>query len=178
MNPIVLREAVAADVPAMTVFIFEHAANQWNHLPEEEITAHLAAIGKGRLRALIAEIGGELRGFVTFMASRSMMRYQSIERIGYLHGYVCEVVVHREQAGNGIGTRLLDAAVACLADQGLAEVYIERHEQNAASAGMMRKAEFIEVDTFPDPKRRAFGSRRTTVCRRLVAPGVNKGTGT
>jgi L-amino acid N-acyltransferase YncA len=52
-----------------------------------------------------------------------------------------------------------------LAAQGLKDVYIDRHEENAASAGMMRKGGFVEVDTFAEPARRPHGSGRTTVCR-------------
>jgi hypothetical protein len=49
--------------------------------------------------------------------------------------------------------------------QGFVEVFIERHEENPGSAGMMSKAGFVEIDTCHDPARRALGSRRTTVCR-------------
>ncbi|HLD65736.1 MAG TPA: GNAT family N-acetyltransferase, partial [Pseudomonas sp.] len=59
---------------------------------------------------------------------------------------------------------LLQAAVAALASQGIRDIYIERHEQNPGSAGMMRKAGFVERSTFDDPQRRAGGSRRTTLC--------------
>lgn len=162
---VVLREATSADIAAMTAFIFEHGANEWNYLPEEDVALHLAAIADGKTRAMIAEAGGELAGFVTFMTSRSLSRYQSIEQLGNPHGYICETVVHRAHAGRGIGTRLLAAAIDQLRLQGLAEVFIERHEENPGSAGMMRKAGFVEIDTYHDPARRAFGSRRTTVCR-------------
>ena len=98
-----------------------------------------------------------------------MARYQSREHVGYPHGYVCEAVVHRAHAGKGLGSKLLREAVAELCRQGLKEIYIERHEENRASAGMMRKAGFTEVATFDDPQRRSSGSRRTTVCRIIVA---------
>lgn len=52
--------------------------------------------------------------------------------------------------------------------QGVGDVFIERHEENAGSAGMMRKAGFREVRTFNDPERRATGSRRTTLCHLRV----------
>lgn len=165
VNAISIRKARAGDVEGMTAFIFMHGPNQWNYLPEEEVSAHIAAIDGGNTGAVLAEIEGRLAGFVTFTASRSMTRYQSRERIGYRHGYVCEAVVHRDHAGKGIGARLLKAAVASLAANGYTEIYIERHEENLASAGMMRKAGFIEIDTYDDPVRRTSGSKRTTVCR-------------
>jgi hypothetical protein len=40
---------------------------------------------------------------------------------------------------------------------------IDRHEENLASAGMMRKAGFTELRTFVDLQRRDYGSRKTTV---------------
>lgn len=160
-----MREARADDVPGMTAFILEHGPNQWNYLPEEEVASHIAAIAGGKICAVIAEDDAQLIGFVTFMTSRSMYRYQPRERLGYPHGYVGEAVVQRDYAGQGIGTRLLQEAVARLGAQGHREVYIERHEENRASAGMMRKAGFVEVATHDDPQRRSFGSRRTTVCR-------------
>lgn len=162
-----LREAMSADIAAMTAFIFEHGANEWNYLPEEDVALHLAAIADGKTRAVIAETGGELAGFVPFMTSRSLSRYQSIGQLGNphgSHGYICEAVVHRAHAGCGIGTRLLAAAIDQLRLQGLAEVFIERHEENPGSAGMMRKAGFLEIDTYYDPARSAFGFRHTKVC--------------
>lgn len=168
MNSIAIRAAHAGDVKNMTAFIFTHGPNQWNHLPEEDVGAHISAIDGGKTGAVLAEIDGHLVGFVTFTASRAMTRYQSRDRIGHRHGYVCEAVVHRDHAGKGIGAQLLKAVVSELAAKGYAEIYIERHEENRASAGMMRKAGFIEIDTFDDPVRRTSGSRRTTVCR-LIA---------
>lgn len=169
-DSIAVRRAGAADIDAMQTFIFEHGPNQWNFLPPPEVNAHLAAIADSKVDAVIAEIDGRMAGFVTFMASRAMLRYQSPARLGRLHGYVCEAVVHRAYAGRGIGSRLLAAAAAELAARGFEEIYIERHEQNLASAGMMRKTGFVEIDCFDDPARRAVGSRRTTVCRLIVSP--------
>ena len=82
-----------------------------------------------------------------------------------MHGYVSEAVVHRDYAGKGLGSHLLKAALEDLRAQGMQEVYIDRHEENLASAGMMRKSGFQEVETYANPQRRTTGSGRTTVCR-------------
>ena len=166
---IMVRPAMAADILAMKAFIFEHGTNLWNYLPEADVSMHLADIAQGRVQAVLAEEEGRLAGFVTFMVARSMERYQAQDRIACAHGYVCEAVVHRERAGKGLGSRLLRAAVEELRRQGFSEIYIERHEENQASAGMMRKAGFVEIDTFHDPERRSSGSRRTAVCRLIVS---------
>jgi L-amino acid N-acyltransferase YncA len=167
-DDITLRAANAGDIAAMTAFLFEHGTNQWNFLPADDVAAHLGAIAAGKTRAVLAESDGQLLGFVTFMVARSMARYQSRKHVGYPHGYVGEAVVHRGHVGKGLGSRLLKEALVRLANEGFKEIYIERHEENLASAGMMRKAGFEEVATIDDPQRRASGSRRTTVCRIIL----------
>jgi ribosomal protein S18 acetylase RimI-like enzyme len=164
-----IRSAHSADVPAMLPFIFEHGKNQWNYLPEADVGEHLAGIAGGKIQAVIAVIDGVMVGFVTFMSSRAQAHYREPEQRGFPHGYICEVVVHRAHVGKGIGACLLKAATIRLAEQGFTELYIERHEENIASAGMMRKAGFVEIDCFDDPARRESGSRRTTVCRLITA---------
>jgi L-amino acid N-acyltransferase YncA len=165
---LIIRTATAEDIAGMHAFIFEHGQNQWNFLPPDVVAEHLGAIGSGRTRGVLAESNGMLLGFVTFLVGRSMARYQSREHVGYPHGYVCEAVVHRDHAGKGLGSRLLKEAIGQLARDGFKEIYIERHEENLASAGMMRKAGFAEVTSFDDPRRRSSGSRRTTVCRIIL----------
>jgi L-amino acid N-acyltransferase YncA len=159
------RPAGVGDIPAMAAFIFEHGPNPWNYLPQEAVLVHLHGIAEGSVRAVLLERdGGELAGFVTFLASSNFERYQARERRDLPLGYVGEAVVHRELTGRGLGSRLLGEAVQGLAELGIRDIYIERHEENAGSAGMMRKAGFVEVETFADPQRRSVGSRRTTLC--------------
>jgi ribosomal protein S18 acetylase RimI-like enzyme len=167
-NNLVVRNAVSADVAAMQAFIFEHGANQWNFLPEDGVAAHLADIENGATQALLVMLGAELLGLATFMASKALSHYQAAATRGHGHGYVCEVVVHRAHAGQGIGARLLGEAIAQMAAQGVREIFIERHEENLASAGMMRKAGFVEIDLFDDHERRMSGSRRTSVSKLTV----------
>ncbi|WP_052081175.1 GNAT family N-acetyltransferase [Pseudomonas sp. ML96] len=157
--------ARAEDIPVMLAFIFEHGPNPWNYLPQDAVLAHLQGIAEGSVRAVLARReSGALVGFVTFLASSNFERYQAPERRDLPQGYVGEAVVHRELAGRGLGSRLLGEAVQGLQALGIDDIYIERHEENAGSAGMMRKAGFVEVETFADPQRRAAGSRRTTLC--------------
>jgi hypothetical protein len=59
---------------------------------------------------------------------------------------------------------LLREALAVLSTMGVDTVFIDRHEENLASAGMMRRAGFMELETYADPRRRPHGSGRTTVC--------------
>jgi RimJ/RimL family protein N-acetyltransferase len=163
-----LRNARSSDVPLMLALIFDHGPNAWNYLPKDETTAHLQAVGGEEVFAVLAQEREEIVGFVSFYVTEHFARYQPAERSNASHGYICEAVVDKEHIGKGLGTRLLMMALEQLGSLGVKEVYIDRHEENAGSAGMMRKAGFVEVDVFFDPERRTFGSRRTAVCRAIV----------
>lgn len=164
MSDLEIRQAEARDIDNLCALIFEHGPNPWNHLPQDDVTAHLQAIADGTVQAVLAEREGELLGFVSYRLSRHFERYQPEVRRGQLHGYICEAVAHRAMAGQGLGSGLLTQAVMRLGEQGVSDIYIDRHEENAASAGMMRKAGFVEVETYADPQRRPNGSGRTTLC--------------
>lgn len=164
MGEFEIRRARAQDIDGLCALIFAHGPNPWNHLPEAEVRAHLQAIADGSVQAVLAERGGELLGFVSYQRSRYFQRYQPAARSASEHGYICEAVIHLQMAGRGLGSRLLVQAVAHLAEEGVQDIYIDRHEENAASAGMMRKAGFVEIETYADPARRPHGSGRTTVC--------------
>ncbi len=160
-----IRAASAADIAAMQSLIFEHGKNEWNYLPEDKIKNHLGQLAGGAIEAVLAEESGAIIGFATFHPSTHFNRFRSAVLSQTPHGYIHEVVVHRGHAGKGLGTSLLREAVKQMQERGFGEIYIDRHEENLASAGMMRKAGFTEIDTFEDPEHRSSGSRRTTVCR-------------
>lgn len=164
MSDVTIRMAASGDIETLCSLILEHGPNPWNHLPPDEVTAHLNSIADGAVQALLAEREGEILGVVSYQFSRHFERYQPPARRDQLHAYICEAVTHRAAAGQGLGSRLLSQAVAQLVEQGIRDIYIDRHEENAASAGMMRKAGFVEVETYTDLQRRPNGSRRTTVC--------------
>jgi L-amino acid N-acyltransferase YncA len=164
MNDVTIRAAEQADIENMCALIFEHGPNPWNHLPPVAVTAHLQAIAEGSVQALLAERAGEVMGFVSYQYSHDFQRYQPLTRADQRHAYICEAVTHRDMAGRGLGSRLLSQAVEHLLEQGISDIYIDRHEENAASAGMMRKAGFVELATYADAQRRPNGSGRTTLC--------------
>lgn len=163
-----IRPAVAADVATLRSFLFDHGVNEWNHLPDGPITAHLQGIATGAAQAVVAEREGRLLGFVSFELSRDMDHYQAADRKLELHGVIHEAVVDRALCGQGLGSRLLNAAVERIAKLGCREVYVARHDENAGSAGMMRKAGFEVIDVYNDFSRRTAGNRRTAVSRRIT----------
>lgn len=162
-----IRRANADDTATLLAFLYDHGVNEWNHLPEGPIRAHLAGIAAGTSHAVVAEQDGRLIGFVSLELGRDMARYQPAERQGEVHGIVHEAVVHREHCGQGIGTRLLTEAVKRIAELGCRDVYVARHAENLGSAGMMRKAGFAVIDEYDDP-RRTSGNRRTAVSHRAI----------
>jgi ribosomal protein S18 acetylase RimI-like enzyme len=157
--------ARAVHLPALQALIFEHGANIWNYLPEDGIRAHLDDIAQGRAHGVLALQDGHILGAVTFGLSTDFERYLPPQTRGTPQGYVSEAVVRRDRVGQGLGTRLLREALASLSSRGVSSVFIDRHEENLASAGMMRRAGFVELDTYADLRRRPHGSGRTTVCR-------------
>jgi len=165
-----LAPARGVDVPALAELILTHGPNAWNWLPAEGVQSHLLDIAAGRAHAVLAWQGRQLAGAATYCLTDQFRRYQAGDRADAQHGYVCEVVVAPEHAGRGLGSRLLGEVNTRLAALGVREIYIDRHEENAASAGMMRKAGFEEVETFAEPARRPHGSGRTTVCRLTCRP--------
>ncbi len=108
---------------------------------------------------------GQLIGAVTFGLSTDFDHHLPEQARGTPKGYVSEAVVRRDRTGQDLGTRLLRAALAELGKLGAEVVFIDRHEENLASAGMMCRAGFVEIDTYADPRRRPHGSGRTTVYR-------------
>jgi len=149
----------------LTDLIFDHGANVWNYLPEDAIREHLEHVVQGRDHGVLALQDGQLLGAVTFGLSTDFDAYLPEPSRGTPQGYVSEAVVRRDHTGKGLGTRLLREALAVLSTMGVDAVFIDRHEENLASAGMMRRAGFVELETYADPRRRPHGSGRTTVCR-------------
>lgn len=168
MSRYVTQAAVPAQIGEILTLIREHGPNPWNYLPERELTAHLAGIGRGRTQALVALADNEIVAVVTFEPSDAFHRYQPAGREIAWQGHVGEAVVHRGHRGHGLGSQLLAQAVERMRAMGLREIYIERHEDNEGSAGMMRKAGFEVIDVYDDPRRRVAGSGRTSVSRWLA----------
>ena len=167
-----LAAASAQDLPALQALIFDHGANIWNYLPEDGIREHLDDIAQGRAHGVLALEQEQLIGAVTFGLSTDFDHYLPEQARGTPQGYVSEAVVRRDRTGQGLGTRLLCESLAELSKLGADVVFIDRHEENLASAGMMRAAGFVEIETYPDPRRRPHGSGRTTVCWKVLNPAA------
>ena len=160
---ITYRNALTKEHRSLTAFLLDHGANPWNHLPEDGIRESLAAVAQGNGEVLLACDSSTIVGLcIFFYPSALPQKYQQYAK-SQPSIYVSEVTVHRDYAGQGIGFELLRQTIAAAEALGAMLVLIDRHEENLASAGMMRKAGFAELRTFVDLERRNYGSRKTTV---------------
>ena len=159
------RQALSNELNGLKDFLFTHGTNPWNHLPQDGVDQEFELVAQGSASALVAVDNNLAVGLAIFYAPESPPeQYRQ-----YSHSestlYIAEVVVHRNYAGRGIGNQLLTKIIGCAPALGASMLLIDRHEENLASAGMMRKAGFTELMTFSDPQRRDYGSRKTTVLR-------------
>ncbi|MCK5474659.1 MAG: GNAT family N-acetyltransferase, partial [Candidatus Aenigmarchaeota archaeon] len=159
------RIANINDIEKMKKIIFIHGKNKWNHLPKSEVSNHLEAIKEGKTQALVATDNGEIIGFITFLIGNIFPKYDE-----EVHGYIAEAVICDNYKEQGIGTKLLKSVKDKILEKGINHIFILRHEENIVSAKMMEKSGFNVLETFYDPTRRTFGSKRTTVCQFVREP--------
>lgn len=171
-SPIQIRACTSSDIPAMKSLIFTHGPNRWNYLPEEGVHRHLDGVTTGETFGVLAFDSDELVGMATYCDKNPFKKYEPSGALPSESGYVAEVVVANTHAGRGLGALLLSEARDRLLARGKRRIYVDRHEENLPSAGMMRKTGFIEIDNYLDLERRFVGSKKTTVCCFEVNPAV------
>lgn len=136
--------------------------NEWNYITDESIELQFGLIREEKALTVLAE-DSEIAGFAILLLKEAcpskLSQYSNLSKMDYIK----DVVVNTNYSGKGIGSALLQEAIELAKKEQCEKVYIERHEENLASAGMMRKASFTLVDTFYDPEKRPTGSRNTSV---------------
>lgn len=157
------RLADVSELGDLKSFLFEQGANPWNHLPAEGVDNEFTLIAQGQASALVAIKDNQFVGFVIFYHPVNLPEKYRQYTNGNIAIYIAEAVVHSDYTGQGIGSELLLKVFDRAPAFGASMLVIDRHEQNAASAGMMRKVGFIELCTFVDEPRRDYGSKKTTV---------------
>ncbi|WP_261858257.1 GNAT family N-acetyltransferase [Photobacterium sanguinicancri] len=158
------RKLYDIDYSNMRSLLLRDGANDWNYITEDSISTQFALIDEGRASVVLAEVEeGEIIGFAVVIHSDAfpakLAKYTDFSDIAYIK----EVVVSKNHSGKGLGCKLLQECVLIACSRNASTVFVERHEENAASAGMMRKAGFEIIDTFYDPNKRSTGSRNTSV---------------
>ena len=156
------RPINVADFEQMKNILFRDGLNEWNYVTDESIEQQFQLIRDGKALAVLAE-ECEIPGVAILLFNQAcpsqLSQYSDLSTMAYIN----DVVVNMNYSGKGIGSRLLLKAIELAQKEQCEKVYIARHEENLASAGMMRKASFQMVDTFYDPNKRTTGSRNTSV---------------
>ena len=160
---ITYRHALASELKELKSFLFEHGTNPWNHLPIDGVDKEFNLVMTGAASMLVAVDNAQFLGFAIFYHPDSLpSQYLQYTR-SQPTLYIAEAVVHKEYTGQGIGHHLLCAIIEQATNFNASLLLIDRHEQNMASAGMMRKAGFELVTIYSDPQRRDYGSCNTAV---------------
>jgi len=157
------RNAPYDELDSLKNFLFEHGSNPWNYLPEAGIDNTFSLIANNRGEALVACEGETIIGLAIFFYPSDLPENFKQYAQSEPSIYVAEIVVHSDHSGRGIGSQLLSEIIAKSPNFNATKVLLDRHEENAPSAGMMRKAGFVEICTYKDLDRRHSGSRKTTV---------------
>lgn len=162
------RALTESDLNEMKTLLLKDGPNDWNFLSEESIEHQFQLIKEENALAVLAE-DNEIVGFAVLIfreyCPSTLEKYTNLSSIDYIN----DVVVSKNHSGKGIGNRLLNECLAIAKKRHSTAVYIQRHEENLASAGMMQKAGFEMVDTYYDPTKRFVGSKNTSVLKKHIS---------
>jgi ribosomal protein S18 acetylase RimI-like enzyme len=139
---ITVRDAEAQDSAAITELVRELAATAGEETPVTEayVTKYLASPTS---RALLAEIGGQVAGLLTYSVRPDLYHAASTCLIE-------ELVVREKMRGQGVGTALLDELFSRLTALGCAEVSVTTLPGNTKAIefykahGLIDEAIFLE----------------------------------
>lgn len=160
---ITYRKALLAEIPVLKALLWEFGPNEWNYLTHQGVDEEFALVESGHAQAFIALSDSIIIGFAVLIDGTHSPNY--LEKYARMTDvkFVGDVVVSSLHAGKGIATRLLKECITEAKNTGANSLFIERHEENRASAGMMRKAGFNILDVFHDPEKRFSGSRNSVI---------------
>ncbi|MDK2595366.1 GNAT family N-acetyltransferase [Pseudoalteromonas obscura] len=157
------RKANLSELPNLKTLLWKHGPNEWNYLTPAGVDDEFALIECARADAVVALEADEIVGMAVLIDGTSspdyLNKYANLEHMSFIG----DVVVSAEHSGKGIATQLLNHCLDLAKNKGAKSVLIERHEENLASAGMMKKAGFSIVDTFHDPQKRSAGSQNSVI---------------
>jgi phosphinothricin acetyltransferase len=162
-----IRDATEADLPAILAItneaILTTTAN-WNIRPTtlEARAAWLAERRAAGLPVLVAEEGGEVRGFASYGPFRAFDGYaQTVE-----HG----LYVAREAQRRGHGSALLAGLIARAEAAGLHVMVAGIEAGNAASLALHARFGFVRVGLMPEVGRKFDRWLDLVLLQRMLAP--------
>lgn len=160
---VVYRKAQTNELSLLRSLIAVHGQNEWNQLAPDSIDFVLELFKHNKADVIVAVLDEAIIGLAMSISIEFIPEYYSNYADLNDIFFIGDVVVHHDFVGKGIGSALLTQCVAEAKLQGKKSVFIEHHEQNKASAGMMRNAGFNILDSFMDTVRRPNGSQRTVI---------------
>ncbi|MEC4088037.1 GNAT family N-acetyltransferase [Pseudoalteromonas rubra] len=160
---ITYRLALPTEADTLKALLWQHGQNEWNYLTEDGVNAEFELLERGAASALVAVQDDEIIGCSVLIDATHSPDYLNKYTHQKLMYFIGDVVVASQHGGKGIATALLQACITQARQVGAEVVLIERHEENLASAGMMRKAGFHILDTFHDPEKRSAGSQNSCI---------------
>lgn len=143
----VLREATAADAPAMSALHTASFRRGWNEAEIEQLLLAPAVVGD------CASIGRRLAGFV-------------LSRRAADEAEILSLAVAVRHQGGGLGGRLLERHLRRLAGFGTRAVYLEVEESNIPARRLYARAGFREAGRRPGYYRKAGGDAAAAVVLR------------
>ena len=162
------RLANKNEIPQLKNVLWQHGPNQWNYLTEQGVDDEMQLILNDKAIAIVATDKDQIIGFSVLIEGTSSPSYLEKYTDNPSFSFIGDVVVSSDYAGQGIATRLLNLCLQEAEKQDMKSVLIERHEENLASAGMMRKAGFTVIDTFFDPLKREAGSQNSVILEKKL----------
>lgn len=160
---ITYRKASLGEIHDLKNLLWEFGPNDWNYLTPEGVDDEFTLVENGKARAIVAIHNSDIIGFAVLIDGQAsptcLEKYCSLKQLMFIG----DVVVSSLHSGKGIATKLLEECLIEARNNNASRVLIERHEENLASAGMMRKAGFEVVDTFHDPEKRPAGSQNSVI---------------
>ena len=157
------RKASIEEIDQLKTLLWEFGPNEWNCLTPEGVDDEFSLIENGNAQAFVALNTSEIIGFAVLIDGQFSPNYLEKYCSMINMKFVGDVVVSSLHSGKGIATKLLHECLLEAKNNDASTVLIERHEENLASAGMMRKAGFEIVDTFYDPDKRVSGSQNSVI---------------
>lgn len=151
-SPIPIRPAVSHDADGIAR-VYTESAEQHTaldpryHIPPAEVTSARYREGRqhppeanGKAITLVAELGGEIVGFVDIHVARSP---DPMQRKDILYCHVMEIAVSSRQRSGGIGARLLEAAEDWGRRQGAELASLDHLANNTRAAAFYQRMGYV-----------------------------------
>jgi phosphinothricin acetyltransferase len=149
MVAVVVRDAVAADVPAITDIanaLLATTTIEWTDTPHtiEERATWMSGQAAAGHPVVVADVDGEVAGWAAWGAFRDVRRWP-----GYRFTVEHTIHVRRDRWGSGVGRALMDELIRRARAAGLHTLVAAIDGENEASIRFHERLGFVEVARMP-----------------------------